>query len=126
DFSAYQAQCNGNKVLSAAAGFNNNQISPTLLDPVALNILKTIPATSDPCGRTSFGQVANLDEHLVAAKVDYQMTSRHSIFGRFYSAKLSQSSTFDGKNPLSIANYGLNDLDYGLVIGHTFVISPTL
>jgi hypothetical protein len=126
DFSAYQAQCNGGKSLSSAAGFVNNQISPTLLDPVALNIFKTIPASSNVCGQTLYGQIANQDEDLIAAKIDYQISTRHSLFGRFYSAKLNSSSTYDGKNPLSIASYGFNDLDYGLALGHTFVISPTL
>ena len=122
------AACNGGvpKTLSASAGFTNNQISPTLLDPVAVNILKTIPASTDPCGRTNFSQVANQDEDMVASKVDYTISGRQSLFGRFYLAKLDQSSTYDGKNPLSIASYGFNDLDYGLALGHTWVISPTL
>jgi hypothetical protein len=122
DFNAY-AQCNG-KTLNTN-GFSNNQIAPTLLDPVAVNIMNTIPATSNPCGRTNYSQVANQDEDLIATKVDYQITARQSLFGRFYSAKLNQSSTYDGKNPLSIASFGFNDLDYGLALGHTLVISPT-
>src|SRR5215469_9339745 len=129
DFSALaSAACNNGsaKTLSPALGFTNNQIAPSSLDPVAVNILKSIPASTDPCGRTNYQQVANLDEDLVAAKVDYTINTRQSFFGRFYSAKLNQSSTYDGKNPLSIASYGINDLDYGLALGHTFVISPTL
>ena len=120
--------CNNGKTITlpAALGFHNNQISPTALDPVAVNILNTIPATADPCGRTNYNQVANQDENLIATKVDYQINGKQSVFARFYSAKLNQSSTYDGKNPLSIASYGFNDLDYGLALGHTFVISPTL
>jgi hypothetical protein len=127
DFSTIASPlCNNGKqiTLSSAAGFTNNQIPVTSLDKVAVNIAKTIPAPTDACGRTLYGQVANQDEDLVAARMDYQFTPRQSIFGRFYSAKLNQSSTFDGKDPVSIANYGFNDLDYGLVVGHTFVISP--
>ena len=127
DFSSIaSAACNNGVPKNLGGGFTNNQISPTLLDPVAVNILKTIPASGDPCGRTNYSQVANQDEDLIASKVDYQINGKQSLFGRFYLAKLNQSSTFDGKNPLSIASYGFNDLDYGLVLGHTFVISPTL
>jgi Carboxypeptidase regulatory-like domain/TonB dependent receptor len=121
DFSTWVSQCNGNKPLT---GLTNNHIA--LLDPVAVAIAKTIPATSNPCGRTNYSQVANQDEDLIAAKADYQINAKQSLFGRFYSAKLNQSSTYDGKNPLSIASYGFNDLDYGLALGHTFVIGPTL
>jgi hypothetical protein len=122
------AACNNGsaKTLPASLGFTNNQIPPSLLDPVAVNILKTIPASADPCGRTNYSQISNSDEDLVAAKVDYTINTRQSLYGRFYAAKLNNSSTYDGKNPLSIASYGINDLDYGLVLGHTFVISPAL
>jgi hypothetical protein len=126
DFSQYISQCTAGGALPSALGFTNNQISPTLLDPVALSVLKTFPATTNACGKTSYAQVADQDENLVSAKVDYQVNSNNSIFGRLTYAKLSQGSTYDGKNPLSIANYGFNDLDYGLVLGDTYVISPSL
>jgi hypothetical protein len=120
DFSAVPG-CYG-KQLPASLGFNNNQILPGSLSTVALNILKTMPATSDPCGRTLYGLVANQDEDLITGKIDYQLNSAHSIFGRFSSAKLKQSSTFDGKDPLSINNYGLDDFDYGMALGPTLSV----
>ena len=113
--------------LPASLGFTaNNQISKGLLNTVALNIMQTMPSTTDPSGRVPFALVSNSDEDLYVAKVDYQINSQQSFFGRILSAKLNQSSTFDGKNPLSINNYGINDLDYGLALGHTFVITPNV
>ncbi len=129
DFSAVASPACNNGVqrnLPAALGFANNQISPTLLNQVALNVVKTMPASTSPCGRVGYGLIGNQDEDLVTSKMDWQASSRQSIFGRFTLAKLSQSSTFDGKNPLSISSFGFNDLDYSLVIGDTFVISPSL
>ena len=125
DFSAFSGPL---KDPSSPTGqnFPNNQIPKTQLSPVALNILKTMPATTTATGQTSYALVGNQDEDLVAAKIDWQASAKHSFYGRFNSAKLSQGSTFDGKNPLSIANYGFNDLDYGLAVGETWVVSPTL
>jgi len=121
DFSAIKA------ALPASLGFDaNNHISLNKLNPVALNIMKTLPVTTDPSGRVPFALVANQDEDLYVAKVDYQINSQQSLFGRFLSAKLNQSSTYDGKNPLSINNYGINDLDYGLALGHTWVLNPNV
>ena len=121
DFSAIKT------ALPASLGFTgNNQISVSKLDPVALNIMKTLPQTTDPSGRVPFALVANSDEDLYVGKVDYQINSQQSFFGRFLSAKLNQSSTYDGKNPLSINNYGINDLDYGLALGHTWVLNPNV
>jgi hypothetical protein len=122
------AACNSGKAITlpASLGFNGNKIAPTALNPVALNIVKTFPAGASVCGRILFGEVANQNEDLVVSRVDYQASTKQSIFGRFYSAKLNQTSTYDGKDPLSIANFGLNDLDYGLVLGHTYLISNNL
>jgi hypothetical protein len=112
--------------LPASLGFVGNQISPTLLDKTALNIFKTIPATADPTGKTFYSTVGNQDEDLYTGKMDYQVNSKNSVFGRIIAAKLKQGSSYDGKNPLTIANYGLDDKVYGLALGHTWVISPSL
>jgi len=121
DFSAIKTQ------LPTSLGFDsNNHISPTLLNPVALNIWKTLPPTVDATGKTYYSTVGNQDEDLYTAKLDYQINEKHSVYGRFMSAKLSQGSSYDGKNPLTIANYGLDDLVYGLALGHTWVINPNL
>ena len=120
--------CNsGNQInLPSSLGFTNNQISPTLLNQVALNVLKTFPATTNPCGRTGYQLANRYDENLVTAKVDWQASSKNSIFGRWSIAKLNQASTYDGRNPLSISSYGFNDLDYSLALGDTFVVGPSL
>ena len=121
DFSAIKTP------LPTSLGFNaNNQIPVGKLNPVALNIVKTLPAITDPSGRAPFALVANQDEDLYVGKVDYQINSQQSFFGRFLGAKLNQSSTFDGKNPLSISSYGFNDLDYGIALGHTWVLNPNV
>jgi hypothetical protein len=112
--------------LPASLGFVNNRLPLTSLNPVALNIYKTMPPAIDARGRTIFGLVANQDEHLATSKVDYQASGKHSFFGRYMVANLLQKSTFDGKNPLSINNYGLDDYVYGVALGHTWVISPTM
>jgi len=112
--------------LPSSLGFTNNQISPTALNPVALNVLKTLPTTSNPCGRTGYELANRYDEDLVTGKIDWQASAKHSIFGRVTTAKLNQGSTYDGKNPLSISSYGFNDLDYSIALGDTFVMSPAL
>jgi hypothetical protein len=124
DFTAVAgAQCNGGRpiTLAAAQGFSGNKIGPTAFNPVALNIIKTLPVTADPCGKVQFGFVGGQDEHLVVSKVDYQISGKHSVFGRWTLAKLEQPSTYDGKNPLSKQTYGINDLDYSFAIGDTYI-----
>jgi hypothetical protein len=121
-------QCNsGTQInLPSSLGFSNNRIDPALLSPVAQAVLKTFPTTANPCGRTGYQLANKYDEDLVTAKVDWQASAKHSIFGRWTTAKLNQASTYDGSNPLSISSYGFNDLDYSLALGDTFVMSPSL
>jgi hypothetical protein len=106
--------------------YPGNVIPQSLLNPVSQNIIKTMPATLNSCGQAQYGQVQSSDEDLVAAKIDWQASMKQSVFGRFSSAKLNQASSYDGKNPLSIANYGLNDLDLSLVLGHTWLFGANL
>jgi hypothetical protein len=89
-------------------------------------MMKTFPATTDPCGRTVYPLVADQDENLYVAKVDYQISDKQSLFGRFMAGDLTTASTYDGKNPLSINTAAYNDFDYGLNIGHTYIFNPNL
>src|SRR5215831_5071697 len=82
DFTAMASPaCNGGKqiTLPASLGFSNNKISPTAFSPVSLNIVKTLPTTADPCGKTLFGYVQGQEEDLGVAKLDYSKSDKHSI-----------------------------------------------
>ncbi len=130
DFTALAA-CNGITLKSAfpdgsPTGFSGNKIDPKLLNPVAVNIMKTFPVTNDPCGRTLYGLVANQDEDQVVAKLDYTFSSKHSVFARYMLGRLNTGSTYDGKNPLSINTYGYQDFDYGVNVGDTYTFGTNL
>ena len=129
DFSAVASPaCQGGKqiTLAAAQGFVDNKISPSLLNPVALNINKTMPVSPDPCGRTIYGFNAGLDEDIIVGRIDYQKSDKHTIFGRYSAGHLNNGSTYDGHNPLSINNFGVHDLNYVIALGDTYLISSNL
>ncbi|PYS36788.1 MAG: TonB-dependent receptor, partial [Acidobacteria bacterium] len=129
DFTALASPaCNNGvqKTLPASLGFVDNKIAPSALNPVAVNVTKTFPVSNDPCGRTLYGLVANQDEDQVVSKLDYNISSKQSIFGRFMLGRLNTGSTYDGTNPLSINTYGYQDFDYGVNIGHTYLIGSNI
>jgi hypothetical protein len=129
DFTALASPaCNNGRqiTLDPRLGFAGNKISPSLLNPVAVNIAETFPVTNDPCGRTLYGRVADQDEDLVTAKIDYTISPKHSIFGRFMLGNLYTTSTYDGRNPLSINTYGYKDYDYGFNLGSTYLIGNNM
>jgi hypothetical protein len=129
DFSALMSPAcnNGQQItLPSSYGFVNNQISPTMLNPVALNILKTMPTPINNCGQVLYGLVTNEDEELIVGRMDYQQSSKNSIFGRFTLGHLTEPSTYNQGDPLTINTVGINDLDYQLALGDTYLISSNV
>ena len=124
DFVAFASPaCNNGKSisLSSAYGFVNNRISPTLLSPVALNLAKTLPAANNACGAATYAYANGQGEQLYVARMDYQRSPTKSFFGRYVAGHLTVPSTYDGVNPLSINTFAVNDLDYQLAVGGTFL-----
>lgn len=126
DFSAIKTPLRDPRDPSGKTTFAGNQVPQELLSTVTKNIVKTFPTPIDASGTTINGQVAGQDEDLVTARVDWQVSAKHTIFGRFLDANLDKRSTFDGKNPLSINFFGVRPHDFGFALGDTWLISPSL
>lgn len=113
---------------AAAPGtlFPNNQIPVSMFSPAALKMMTFYPAPSDGCGTSYYGTVANQDEHMGLAKTDYQLSTRQTLFLRYFVTHALLPTPYDGKNPLSMNLSGANDLVNSGVFGHTFVINPNM
>ena len=84
DFTAFTSPaCNRGQQIALRAPFVNNRIDPSLFSPAAMNIARQLPATTDPCGDVRFSAPQNYDQGQIVAKVDYQGSGSHSIFGRY-------------------------------------------
>ncbi|PWU09459.1 MAG: TonB-dependent receptor [Terriglobia bacterium] len=112
--------------LSSVYGFTNNRIAPAQLNQAALKIDSYLPVPTDQCGKVNFGLLSNLSEHMGVARIDYQMTPKSSLFGRFYVTNLEQPSTFDGKNALTLNSNAQHDRVYSLAVGNTYLISTNV
>ena len=112
--------------LAASQGFANNQISPSLISPFALKVVARLPQTNDPCGKVNFGLKSNQSEHMEVARLDWQQSEKHSIFGRFFVTNLNIPTTFDPSNALTLSRNGQADRVYALSIGSTYLISANV
>ena len=123
DFSAFAA-CNK---VTLRAPFVNNQISPTALNPVALNLLKLIPVSSDPCGRLVYG-IPNADhENQFVGKVDWQASGKQALFVRYFITDYQHPPSYED-NLLTMstdASVGLADRVNSAVVGHTYTVGPS-
>src|SRR5438552_5377286 len=122
DFSTY-AVC-FNRTTALPAPFVDNKISPSAFSTAAVALQKKLPASSDPCGKVYFAKVNKSNEYLVPARVDYQLSDKQSVFGRFNFSRLDQASQYDGKNILTL-DAGASPLRvYQFVLGQTYLIGP--
>src|SRR5437660_8348283 len=66
------AACNGGRPITLRAPFTNNRVDPGSLSPVALNVMKRITPSTDPCGQIQFPRRNNLNEQIIMGRLDYQ------------------------------------------------------
>jgi hypothetical protein len=123
DFTAYaSAQCQGtNKTL--AAPFVNNQIAPTLLNPVALNLLKHVPAGAGPCGVIQYGIINDNREHQVLGRIDSTLSDKHTLFGRYFIANYNNPVKDSPSNVLALNKTGVADQAQSFVLGDNYIFS---
>ena len=124
DFTAFASPaCAGKQVaLPASLGFVNNQISPSKFNTSALAITKRLPVTGDPCGKVNYGLLNNLNEDLWVSRLDYTKSEKQNLFGRLFIARLTQPTTFDGQDLLTVSTFATNDKVYTLAFGDTYLL----
>ena len=107
--------------------FPGKQIPITRFSPQSLNIVKKLPQSTDRCGATPFGPVIQSNEYQVVGRVDYQLSAKQQIFGRYMATTFLQPPSYDlSHNLLDSSSGGLDDLAQTFAIGHTYLISPTI
>src|SRR5579871_1286468 len=122
------AACQNGKAITLKAPFVNNQISPSLLSPAALKIAAHLPAPQNNCGLILYGVPFSENDAQVPIRVDYQATTKHSLFARYLLA--TQNSpvpyTLSGNNLLTTTGSGADDKENALALGDIWVVSATM
>ena len=128
DWTTYaSAACQSGGGLTLRAPFVNNRIDPASFSKPAVELMRRMNATAiDGCGRVLFGRKTNAEEWLPVAKVDYQVSQKQSLFGRFELARLDTPSDYDGRTVISIANPNFYRRMKSFILGDTYSISPTM
>jgi hypothetical protein len=132
DFSAYEAQCNGGKILKGgfgANGFAANTIDPALLDPAAIKISKLLPQVpaSNVCGTILYAVPLSEDDHEGDIRGDYQVSDKQSLFVRNMLVKQLIAVPYPSltDNILAAGGVGANDQFDGFTLGDTYLVSGT-
>jgi len=126
DFTAIASPtCNRGRQINLTAPFVNNQLDPTLFSKAALAITGKLPATADPCGRIVFGQRTLTNQGQYVGRVDYQLTDKHSLFGRYLATTFFQPDGYASDHLLlDTLNPRFDNLAQSYALGDTRLISP--
>ena len=129
DFTTFASpQCNGGRQVALRAPFANNRVSPALFSPAALNLARRLPSTTDPCGQITYDVKSDRDEAQPLFRIDYQLGTKHSFFGRYMGTHITQPPGYAGgaDNILKTSAPGADDIVHSLTVGETTVFSSTI
>ena len=106
--------------------YPGNQIPVSTFDPAGKKLATTyIPTSSDPCGKTLFGYLANNPDDQWIGRVDYNISPKHFFYGRYFIYDFTAMSLFDGHNALTTGQPGNQDRSQTMTIGDTYTLSST-
>ena len=128
DFTAVtQPACNNNRQITLGAPFVNNQLAPSLIDPASRAIAQKLPVTTNPCGAYSFVQPIHQNEYQLPIKIDYQLSSKNSLFGRYLRTNMTQLPPYEiESNVLATTVGGRDNLAQDFALGDTYLIGPSM
>jgi len=128
DFTAFASPaCNGGRQIALRGGFVDNRIDPSRFSPAALNLVKRLPSTTDPCGQVTYTSTEDDTEGQAVGRIDYQWTTNHAVFGRYMATSVKNPTPLERSDSvLSIYNTsrgagipGLDKLAQSLALGDT-------
>lgn len=109
------------------APFPNSTIPVSRFDPAAAKLLsKYVPVSTDNCGTVLYGQPANNPDWQAIGRVDYVLSDKHSMYGRYFIYNYTAQRFFNGTNVLTTGpNPGNFDETNNVTFGDTYTLSPT-
>jgi hypothetical protein len=127
DFTTFASPaCQGRQV-NLGAGFAGNRIDPARFSPAAMKLASQLPKTTDPCGQITYSQPDDRDEGQYVARVDYQVSGNHSVFGRYMASRDKKPSAFGATgNVLTTVNPSIDNLAQSLTLGDTMVFGSNM
>jgi hypothetical protein len=116
------------KPITLAAPFVNNVIPVNLMDPIAMKIAKLLPTDQlNGCGLINYSTGGNQRQYQIPVKVDYNISSKNSIFARYMLSNNYTPLFYDPNDPLFTGSTtGQSNNIQSTTIGDTYTISPSL
>lgn len=118
---------------SPATNIYTGNLGPWQINPLTQTILKYLPPAptagslvQTACGQVTVPTTQNLTDKEVIGRVDYNRSSKHTLFVRYFLAVNDQPVTWDQKDFLELGSLSYHEKDQETTIGDTYTIRPTL
>ena len=97
------------------------------ISPIALKLVSMLPAGVGPCGEVTYQTVASFNEYQGISKVDYQINEKHTLFARYFVSRYEVPPGADLPDNILVASQiGASDQVQSLILGDTYIFSPTI
>jgi hypothetical protein len=103
----------------------DNQISPTRFDPASLALAKYLPPTPSPCGKVSYGIPIQSNESQYVGRVDWIISTKHALYGRYFADVYNLAAFFDPHDILVTSTSGNAERVQTFVLGDTYTLNPS-
>ncbi|HEY4048209.1 MAG TPA: carboxypeptidase regulatory-like domain-containing protein [Acidobacteriaceae bacterium] len=104
----------------------NDHINPSRFDPSAVAFTKYLPiASADACGKLSYGVPVIYDARQYVTRVDWTISSKQAVYGRYLQDNYDQPAPWSPTNYLYTTTLGVNQRPQTVVLGHTYTFSPS-
>ena len=115
------------------APYVDNEINPSSFSPVILALESHLPVApaSNVCGTFNYQSPAGFTENQGLARIDYQQSSKNTIFGRYFITNWNQPPGASNLPPaegglLIAAIDGAADRVQNLTLGDTYLFTPNI
>ncbi|MBV8731050.1 MAG: TonB-dependent receptor, partial [Acidobacteriia bacterium] len=103
----------------------NDQINPARFDAAAVALAKYLPQTSSPCGKVSYGIPVQSNESQYVGRVDWVISSKHSLYGRYFVDDYTLAAFFNPHDILVTSMSGNLERAQTFVLSETYTINPS-
>lgn len=107
--------------------FPNDQIPQSLLSPVAVALVsKYLPVSqANQCGQVTFGIPVTGDSDEYIGRVDYILSTKQNLYGRYYIDDWQNPPVFVSGNLLTTTSPGNYERAQSATFGDTYTFGPT-
>jgi hypothetical protein len=112
---------------NGAAPFPNNQVPVTRFDPASMKLVGYFPENiiQNACGKVTYGIPNYSNESQYVGRVDYLVSSKHSIYGRYFDADYFLPANWSATNILVTSSPGNAERAQTITLGDTYSFGPS-